>query len=333
MKILLARYALIFTLAVCLFPTVASATTISPKIIDLDLEKRDIVERTITLTNNGTRPTRIYPTVHEIAIDENGEIEKFTYATNNKQTDTVTSWIEVPRGRITVEPGETYEVPVRIKIHPQAQSGNYVVFVAFSNAANKSDAEKRAMAGKSDGTIIRISVEKDRTEFLKLESFSVERFVTGLEEDSTIFYRIANNGQAPLVPEGELILYDTKGVEVGSVPVNPGGVELQPDSSQEFSSSLPDTLRAGKYKAFLNVDYGIEQRASLMDTTFFYNMPIMTMIIIFLSVMSFAILLTFLIYRRVTPTIIEDGAHDVSMYLREGNSEAKDHDLDLNKKE
>ncbi len=314
-----------------LFTSTASAFTFSPKVIDLDLMQRDIVEKTVTLENPGGGTVRIYPTVHEISLDENGEVKAFEQAQGEERKEWVTSWIEVPRGRITLGPGDTKEVPVTFRINPQAKSGEYHAFISFQVARDKAEANQRALAGKGSGVIVRIALEKNRTEFLKLGGFSISRFVTDVTKD-VLNFKIDNVGDAPLSPRGEVIFYDTSGNEVASMPINDRGVEVSAGGKETFISSIPEELGAGRYKAFLSLEYGVEQRASLNDTTFFYVMPLSTMLLIFGSVLAFALILTILVYRRMSGPVVESDTQSVSMYLRDGVSDSHDHDIDLKKK-
>lgn len=311
-----------------LFAPLASAYTISPMVIDIDVTKRDLMTRDITISNVGGGPARIYPTVNEISVDENGEIKAFEQAVTVDRTDTVTSWLEISRGRITLAPDETKVVPLTIRINPNAKAGEYHAFIGFPSAADKTEANQKSMAGNAPGTIVRFSIGKDRTEFLKLNRFSIDRFVTDLAKP-VLAYDITNSGQSELVPRGEVIFYDTRGNEVGAVPINPEASQIEPSDLKAFTSALPEDLKAGKYKAFMSLEYGTEQLASLTDTTFFYVMPLSTMLMIFGGVLIFALLLTVFIYRRMSIPVHHDGTEDVFFYYREGTSEAKDHDIDL----
>lgn len=309
-------------------PFLASAYTISPKVLDIETEKRDLQVRDITLTNDNGQ-TRLYATVHEIALDENGEIKEFEYVTNSDRQDSITSWLEITRGRITLKPKEVRDIPLTIRINPNAKPGLYHAFVAFSNAGNKEIANERALAGKSPGVIVRIAIDQERTEFLRLENFTVERFVTDPTEN-VLSYTLTNPGEAEIVPRGEVIFYNSQGTEVGSLPINPEGSQVEPDDTVSFTSVVPEEFKVGKYKAFLSLEYGTEQLASLNDTTFFYVAPIPVIIAIFLGLLTVTILLTVLLFRRAVP-VEHDGARDVSMYIRDGLSDSQDHDIDLKK--
>lgn len=317
---------LLILLVLLCAPAMSQAYTVSPLVLDINVEKRELQVRDITLTNHEA-VTRIYPTVNEISVDENGEIKAFEYATNEDRTDTVTSWLEIGRGRIELQPNEVRTVPLTIRINPNAKPGLYHAFIGFPNAGTKDEAIKKSMSGRAPGTIVRIAIDQERTEFLRLENFYIDRFVTDTAND-VVSYTVTNPGEAEISPRGEIIFYDNQGTELTSVPINTEALLVPPDETTTFTAPVPSELSVGKYKAFLSLEYGTDQLASLNDTVFFYVMPIPVMIGIFLGLLGFAVLLTVVLFRRAVPVEHND-THDVSMYIRQGVSEAQDHDIDL----
>ena len=304
----------------------ASNYGVAPLVIDRELEKRDIISETITITNRENRIVRVYPSVNEVAVSEGGTIQSFAEPSMVDRTDSVTSWLSISRQRIQLEPLETKEITLSIQVHPEVKPGEYHAFVGFGEGSNRPEAESKVRNGQAPGTIVRIAVDKVQNQFLRLEKFSVERFVT---EDKTkaITYTLHNPGKSPVTPLGEIIFYDNNGIEVGSVKLN------EQDESKEFVLPLPDTLGLGKYKAFLSVEYGEHLTASVHDTAFFYVLPLKELIIIFVVLAIMAILIALYVHRKYDMgTGDPDDADEVPMYLRSERSESKEHDIDLSKK-
>jgi len=52
---------------------------------------------------------------------------------------------------------------------------------------------------------------------------------------------------------------------------------------------VPDISHLGRYKAFLSVEYGSEQLASVHDTDFFYLVPFQQLLLIFGGVLMVAV--------------------------------------------
>jgi hypothetical protein len=312
---------------------VAANYSVTPLIIDKELEKRDIVEEIITVTNRENRMVRIYPSVNEISVDEGGSIQTFLEPSMvEDRASAITSWLEIGRGRIELQPGESKEVTLTIKVNPEVAAGEYHAFVGFGEGSNRPAAEKQVLDGNAPGTVVRIGVDKVQNQFLRLEQFNVERFVKDSSEGN-IQFRLQNPGEDPVVPKGEIIFYDNNGSEVGSVPINEEGLAVESGKDISFSEQVPDGMKMGKYKAFLSVEYGEHQLASLHDTAFFYMLPLMPVIIIFAIILVVAIGLALYIHKKYDLAGVEvDEADEVALYIREGRSESKDHDIDLSNK-
>ncbi len=310
----------------------AASYSVTPLVLDRELEKRDIVTETVTLTNHDGRIVRIYPTVNEIAVDVGGKIENFVEASMVEDRATsITSWLEISRGRIELKPGESKEITLTIRVNPEVAAGEYHAFIGFPEGSNRPDAEKKVMEGNVPGTVVRVGIDKIQNQFLRLSRFSVEKFVKETS-GGDVQYSLNNPGDDPVVPKGEIIFYDNNGVEVSALPVNPEGAVIEGGSQMDFTSAVPDDMKMGKYKAFLSVEYGEHQTASVHDTAFFYVLPLWNLAIIFAVVLAVAIALALYIHRRYDLADVDADADDVAMYIREGRSESKEHDIDLSQK-
>ena len=246
-------------------------------------------------------------------------------------TTSVTSWIEITRARIELAPGESRDIPITIKINPNAKSGNYHAFIGFGTGKNRHVAEEQVFAGTAEGVIVKISLDEKRNDFLRLAKFFVNRFVTG-NDNQAISYEITNPSDKPITPSGEVIFYDSRGNEVGATPVNPDRSSIEPGETATFEDTVPMPDSFGRHKAFLSVEYGENQLASIQDTTFFYVVPIKQLIIIFVVVLAIAILLTLYISRRYgdDDEYDPDEGEEVLMFDRRGErSDDKDHDVNL----
>jgi hypothetical protein len=334
MHILQFCFSLLF-LCVCAVPhfAFASAYTVTPLVIDKEMKKRDIITEKITLTNKEQSKIVIYPTVNEVSVDEGGTLQNFIEPSMTQdKSSSITSWLEIGRGRIELEPNEVKEVTLTIHINPEVTPGEYHAFIGFPDGGNRPEAEAKLRNGQAPGTIVRIGVDKIENQFLHLEKFSVDRFVKK-ESEGSIIVRLRNPGEDPVVPGGEIIFYNGKGTEIGAVDINTEKAVIEAGKETEFLLTVPNNMKMGKYKAFLTVTYGEVQTASLNDTAFFYVLPLKMLLIIFFSVLFFALLLALYVHRRYDMGTDDDPAvKDIAMYIRETRSESKDHDIDLSKK-
>ncbi|MEN9920931.1 MAG: hypothetical protein RL538_824, partial [Candidatus Parcubacteria bacterium] len=286
----------------------------------------------ITVTNNTGSKQIVYATVNEVAVDEGGKIMEFVSPAMSDRTDTVTSWVEITRGRLEFEPGETKTVPLTIRVHPQAKPGNYHVFIGFGQASKRHVAESAAMSGNVEGTIVKVAIDEKTSEILRISSFLVDRFVFS-ESNRTIEIELENTGQNDAVPQGEIIFYNSRGEEVGSLPVAGDGLVVPPGEKKMMTATVPFHESLGRYKANLVLRYGADQKAAVFDTTQFFMVPLPVLIAVLIIIVLFSLGVTYLLRRAFYDELHEDDdGNTLPLYVRNDREhDTKDHDIDLKK--
>lgn len=314
-----------------LLPLTASANsyTVTPPVIEHQVEARDMLEDSIKVTNTGTVPIKLFPSVHPITLGEDGSIKTFESPVMTDQTRNVTSWIAISRARLELQPGESLKIPVSLTIHPNAVPGDYYAFIGFGSGDKRDEAEAAVMSGQAPGVTMRVSMADVHSEYLRLHNFRIDRYVTGSTE-VPVTYELENIGDTAVVPKGEIIFYDVRGREVASLVVNIENIMIASGEKKTFSSMVPSTGAYGRHKAFLNLEYGTQQRANLYDTTFFTVVPIKIIIAVFGALLLLALLLTMLYIYRTRGKHEASDDESVAMYVRTGvHSNLKDHDINL----
>jgi hypothetical protein len=321
-------------LAQCVFLTpaaLAAGIDVRPFLIDLELEARESQTQVITLQNNyPTRKAVLYATVNEISVDTAGEIKEFVSPVMTDRTNTVTSWIEISRGRLEVMPGEMLEVPLTVRVHPYAEPGTYHVFIGLVEASKRNVAEAIALSGDADGVIVKIDIADQRQDSMRISQFLIDRFVTS-EDSKYIAVEIENMGDLPSAPTGEIIFYDSRGVEVDSVEVKAPKV-IQPGETTVVDAQVPMSASLGRYKANVSLAYGDNQGASLYDTTYFYMVPWNILFMLLTAVVVVSLVITLLLRRALAAQHVYEDGDEVIMYVKDGHDpQPKDHDIDLKK--
>jgi len=321
-------------LAQCVFLTpaaLAAGIDVRPFLIDLELEARESQIQVITLQNNyPTRKAVLYATVNEISVDTAGEIKEFVSPVMTDRTNTVTSWIEISRGRLEVMPGEMLEVPLTVRVHPYAEPGTYHVFIGLVEASKRNVAEAIALSGDADGVIVKIDIADQRQDSMRISQFLIDRFVTS-EDSKYIAVEIENMGDLPSAPTGEIIFYDSRGVEVDSVEVKAPKL-IQPGETTVVDAQVPMSASLGRYKANVSLAYGDNQGASLYDTTYFYMVPWNILFMLLTAVVVVSLVITLLLRRALAAQHVYEDGDEVIMYVKDGHDpQPKDHDIDLKK--
>jgi hypothetical protein len=332
------RLLIIFSLAILLLnaytPVVlANNFVVSPLIVDVDAKQRDSFVKTVTIRNEHTAPQRYYASVHEIAVDGNGELKEFVPASMSDRSVSVTSWIEISRARIDLQPGESKELPLTIRVNQAAPAGLYHAFVGFAQASNADQAAAKVQSGLGEGVLVRIGIEALIDEGLKLNSFTTDKFSI-INGRGSIKYVLENTGDTPLVPAGDIIIYDLRGRELTALPVNATNpVTIAPGEKKEFITNLPYFNRLGKHKVYLHVEYGEQNQESVYDTNFYYSVPWYYLTIIVLLLLTLVFSLSMLARRRnydlYDPYEVENG-EDVPLQVgRKRTHVDYEHDINL----
>lgn len=313
-------------------PALAADFLIQPLLIDEDAQARDVIIKTITITNQANHRLVYFATVNGIEMDTSGKIKEFISPSMTDQTSTVASWLEINRGRQEIDPGATTSIPLTIRIHPFAKPGVYYAFVGVVSADNQPEAQAKVLRGDGDGTIVKITIKDKKSDLLRISNFLVNRFIF-LSSHRNIQIEVENNGDAPSVPKGEVIFYNSRGEEVSSVKVNEEGITVPPGESRELQAGIPFTDKLGRFKANLRLDYGATQKVTIFDTAQFFMIPLKLMIVLIIAIILFSLMVTYLLRRAFYDELHdEDGGKEVPLYVRNDREhEIKDHDIHIQK--
>jgi hypothetical protein len=306
--------------------------TLAPRVINETLGPRGMAEHAIQITNVGDRTLRLYTTVNEVESGAANEILPFVQPSAADATRTITNWISISRARIEIPPGETHTAMLEIKIHPEAEPGEYHAFIGFAPGRNQPTAQELVRTGSVPGTVVSIKVEKETVTLLRLSRFVIDRFVTRLE-NSVATVSLSNVGTESVTPTGEIIYYNGAGEEVAAVDIAAATEEFGRGSDGSLEIPLPKDLRLGKYKAFLSMQYGDNQQAQVQDTIFFYVVPLYELIALFVTLIVLAVVVALYIHRRYSRDNDDDsdGITALPVFVRDAQSEAYDHDINLKK--
>lgn len=320
---------ILFAIAILYAPTALTAPqySVAPLVIDESVKPRDIITETITLTHTGGEPVTLYPTVNNISLKEGGTIEEFLPPVDSDMATSLASWIEMSRIGIELKPGETKTLEISFRINPKAVPGEYHAFVGFGYGRNRDEAETQVRSGRAPGTVVNVTVEDTTFSFLKIAAFVVDRFITKADNQAAV-YTFENPGDETLVPTGEIIIYDPSGKEIDSLPVNAEKIEVPPGGTHVFSATVPTQGLFGKYKAFLSVEYGGDQRGSVQDTNFFYVIPLNMLLLIGFVLLALSGSVAWYTHKRYLDGEIEEN-DQLRVHVRTTRSEPKDHDLHI----
>lgn len=326
------RYIALSAILVLATPVFAADYSIRPFLWHETVQPRDIITKDIVITNDSGRLLRLYATVNEISVDSEGEIKEFVPPIETDRTTNVTSWIEITRGRIEVQAGETVTIPTTLRINPSAQHGEYHAYIGFFDTNKRYLAEEAALRGDAPGLPVKITISDTVVTDLLIDRFHIPRFVFS-DKQKLFSVDLVNNGEETEIPTGEIIFYSNRGEEVASVDFNSEKKAVASSETTNYEGVLPLTNNAGRYRATLNVEYGRNNNESVFATTDFFVIPWKLLLAILLSITVFSIFVTFLLRRAWEDhMIIEHAEVDLLVHDKTGQrSQTKDHDITISK--
>lgn len=242
---------------------------VTPVVANEKAKPRDIVKKELLVTNNTSQRVDLYLTVEDVDP-----------ITGSRQppspgvadlSSSLASWIEITRGVIELMPGEERKVPYLIHVNLTAKPGSYFSRIQAREGSNRAEAEARP---SRDAATLMLNVEvlDDAKERLELGNFLAGESVV-LGGDQSFSYTLENVGNRDVEPRGAIRIFNGRGEEVGSVPVNAEGETVTPDGKKQLAAVWNVAGRFGKYKAFLDLEYGEGQLANVQDTVYFWVFP------------------------------------------------------------
>ncbi len=280
------KYFFILTAAILfgllIAPSITSAVTISPPIIELDAARGDVINQTLKVRNESSTSMTYYLSAERfIAGGEEGAPEFVG------EDIGLATWIKFPFNSINIGPGETVEVPFQIVIPSYASpGGNYAaVFLSTVPPEAEQGASQVSIASRI-GTLILVRIAGEVNEDAKIADFSTgaDSYLS-LPVDFNI--RVENDGNVHVKPMGSITIKNMLGSVAGNVQVNEKGGNVLPEQIRKFESSWiknPNATDAntfwgkymqekenyafGRYTAELVLNYGTAGKLMTASTSF-----------------------------------------------------------------
>ena len=266
----------------------ADDAQVYPVVIDYELFPGDIEVRDVTLARS---PEAIglgqyFPMVRN--VDADGVAQSFEHFSVADRSTSLANWMNVSRAQVQLLPGEQRVLPITFDIHYRAKPGTYHAIVAFPEGHNRAAAEERIDSALK--VFVTIVVGDPAKESASLTQFRATSAFFG-SAPVTFEYGVENGGDLEVVPRGRILIYDRRGHEVDSLPLNGEGASLAPEESKTLASVWEAASRIGRHKALLVLEYGSGQTASIHDTEFFWVIPWVPLLAVFFVTLFLALYL------------------------------------------
>ncbi len=261
---------------------------IEPNVIESKAQRRDLLEFTIKIKNQTNSPIRLYPLVKDISgPKQNEKIDK---------TNSLSDWIEIPRGRIEIGPKENKEIGLTIKVNFQAIPGKYYSAILFAQGSTISEAQENATKYQQPTLLLNIEVEENIIEKAEIQKFRPEKDIFFLLPVRFIL-EIKNIGNKAVNTRGSIHIYNKLGKEIGTIELEEK--TISPDNTAQFRPSWKEKGGFGKYKAILFIEYGEQSTQTLQDTIYFWIFPLQFLAALILLILFLSFILIHLITKKM----------------------------------
>jgi hypothetical protein len=278
-----------------------SATTISPAVIDVNLDPGKSAVYEIKLYNE---------TENDLILD--GVIEKFIPRGDQGEvevlppdvSDISVTWIKLPVNSLILKPGDIISVPIVVSIPGTADVGGYYLAVMWESSSAPSTGGNQAKITSRVGVLILLNVDGDVDNGLEIIDFDLKKnsnFYTNLPIEFTAKFR--NIGNTHQRPGGAVIIKDFLGRTSEVISYNSQNSAILPNTTRVFNfwwgkdntngvitllMNQFNNFAIGKFSARAVVDYGDGQELS-SDEIYFWVFPwklILVVLLLFIFVIS-----------------------------------------------
>jgi hypothetical protein len=205
----------------------AQAVTLIPPSLEFNLNPGKPYETIVKLFNEEERQLKLYTQVSSFSAKDESGVPK--YDLSDATTSGLSSWIQVDKGPLTIDPGERIEVPIKINAPATAEPGGHYAVLFFSENPPE---EAQITIGTKLGVLLLARVSGEVVEVGSIKQFAVDSngLITRLPVN--FFVRFENSGNVHLRPTGTISISNMFKKNVAEIEVN-----------QKKSAALPNAIR------------------------------------------------------------------------------------------
>lgn len=270
----------------------AAGIEITPHIIDEKAKAKEIFEYTVTLTNTTEQKATLYVLVYDLA-EKDGR-QEYLNASELDRTRSIASWTEIKRGALEIDPGQSLEIPLAIKVSMYALPGKYHASIVFSQGSNRDQARENMLEMKMPEILINIDVED--ISIVKAGVQKIEYKPVYLQKPVSFSFEMDNTGNKTLRPGGSIFIYDRRGAEVAELDFNEEGKAIQAGKTESFTTAWKNIKGFGKYKARVEAEYG--DGKTINDTFYFWYLPLPLLLGILVAIFVIIFLFAYYIHKK-----------------------------------
>lgn len=319
----LARFGMVLCAAAFFVPQSAAAqalsVTVTPPLIQLTIGPGELWRSALKIVNTNPYEVTYYATPADFEAEgEDGKGEFIPLLDTPDDASTLGHWVEITSDPIVVPAGTSREVPFTVHIPENAPPGGHYAAVLVGTVPGDEVFEGSGI--KVSGlvsSLLFVRIKGDVEEKGRIREFRSEASLYQSPEADFVL-RFENIGTTHLRPQGDITLYNMWGKERGKVQLT---------QKSGFGNVLPGTVRRfafswegersifdiGRYSAVVTLAYGDDQKQNTSATAYFWVVPVVPVSITLGSLLSFIILVAWLIRRYIRRALsIERERHGIA---------------------
>ena len=221
--------------------------TISPFLLERQMEKGQTLNEVIDVTNNSTETLPVNVTINDFQpIGENGQ-SQFLDPGQGNPTYSLSSWIKIQQSpTLYLKSNQTTSLAFSISPPLNAEDGGHYGAILFS-FQSPGAAGTNVVVTQKVGAIILVKLGRVN-EIGTIASFAPQKSFYEYPP-VTFVTRFQNTGNVHTQPRGGISIFNSFGKQVGSVLVNENANNVLPQTTRAFTSTWTDKFAFGKYTA------------------------------------------------------------------------------------
>ncbi len=277
MNVLSRSFLSIFSILL-VFPVSADAAgfTVSPMMQEVVLDEGETAETYVATVANETEAIATFElsVIDFGSLDESGGVAFLGATGALEEKYTLASWMQPEASEMTLSPGETRSIRVRIENRESLSPGGHYGALIFKNTSlARPDVPNVAINQIFSSLVL---VKKTGGARYSLELASLEHADKWFRFERSVVPRFQNSGNVHLTPRGEVRVTDPLGRIVYRGVLNEGSAIILPETFREYPFKLFSVERAilpGYYSFDFSYRYDGQEEKTLWSKRFFYFPP------------------------------------------------------------
>lgn len=260
----------------------AAGFTVTPMIQEVILDAGEAEETyRVTITNETESLATFELSVMDFgSLDESGGVAFLGAPSEFEEKYALASWMQPEASEVTLQPGETRSIPVRIENREGLSPGGHYGALIFKNVSLAHPSIPSVAINQIFSSLV--LVKKMGGAIYGLELASFEHPDRWFSFDHVVSPRFRNSGNVHIVPRGEVRVTDPFGRLVYRGVLNEGSAIILPETFREYPLKLFSVENAfipGRYSFDFSYRYDGREEKELWSKQFFYFPPLSSLAI------------------------------------------------------